>query len=489
MAHRLSKSRVMNGLQCYKQLWWRVHEPDAQDLVPTAAQQAIFDRGSQVGRLAQDYVPGGTLIEHGPRGLRGMIEDTRKAVESGASAIYEASFSEGGVFVAVDILERVGGGWSVIEVKSSTGVKEQHLPDVAVQMHVVRSAGLDVTRGEVMVLNRACVYPELSDLFTRHDVTDDVAPFLAGMTDAVDAQLAMLEGALPEVVIGEHCDTPYECPFKGRCWPEYPEHHISTLYYGGKKARQLEQDGCETVLDIPKDFSLTSIQARQVRAVAQGSLVVDGDLAGALAALPEPLGFLDFETINPPIPRWTGCRPYDAIPVQFVCYVRGAGGEMQVHEWLAEGAGDPRPELARRLVDACRGAGVLLAWNASFELGCIGRLVEGVPELATELEDVAARIVDLLPIVRHHVYHPDFGGGFSLKAVLPVLVPELSYEALEIQDGMEASLILERLLLASEQVRAEERHAMGESLQAYCRLDTWGMVRLHETLVALGAGA
>ena len=489
MAHRLSKSRVLTGLQCHKYLWWSTHEPDADELVPDAALQAVFDQGSEVGAVARTYVPGGILIDREERGIRGALEDTQAALVSGASVLYEAAFVADDVFVAVDILERGEAGWNLIEVKSSTGVKAQHLSDVAIQMHVLRSAGLDVARGEVMVLNRACVYPDLGNLFTRHDVTAEAAACLTDISATVRAQQAMLAAALPAVETGDHCRRPYVCPFLDRCWPELPEHHISTLYYARRIARELEEAGCETLLDIPEHVVLSAIQARQVRAASQGGLICDPGLAAALDALPEPVGYLDFETLGLAIPRWNGCRPYDQVPAQFVCYVRDADGEAHLREWLAEEGGDPRPELARRLVEACRDAAVLLAWHASFEKGCIRGLAEAVPELADELLDIADRIVDLLPIVRNHVYHPDFGGGFSLKVVLPALVPELSYADLEIQGGVEARRVLEALVLRSDDLPADERQRLRAALTAYCRLDTWGMVRLHERLRALAAGA
>jgi hypothetical protein len=487
VTHRLSKSRVQSGLQCHKQLWWRTHEPEAPELVPDAAQQAVFDRGNQVGEAAQGFVPGGVLIDREGRGIRGALEDTRAALARGERVIYEAAFVADDVFVAVDILEKDEAGWRVIEVKSSMSVKDVHLTDVAIQMHVVRAAGLDVARGEVMVLRRACVYPDLTNLFTREDVTEAAGATLPDVLGAVRAQQAMLGGELPEVAVGDHCRKPYPCPFLARCWPELPAHHVSTLYSGRQQARDLEGAGCATLLDIPEDEPLTDVQARQVRAARQGGLVCDEGLSEALAALPEPIGYLDFETIMLAIPRWDGCRPYAQVPAQFVCYVRDDGGVPQLREWLAESGGDPRRELARRLVEACDGAAVLLAWYASFERTCLAGLAAAVPELADELRDVSDRIVDLLPIVRDHVYHPGFGGGFSLKVVLPALVPELSYEDLVVQDGMEASRVLEALVVDEGEMADEERVRLRAALTAYCRLDTWGMVKMHERLLELGS--
>lgn len=144
--------------------------------------------------------------------------------------------------------------------------------------------------------------------------------------------------------------------------------------------------------------------------------------------------------------KWEGCHPYDSVPVQFSCHVQGADGRVTHHEWLTDGPEDPRPALAERLVQACESAHTVVAYNAGFERGCIEQMAEVLPALATPLHSIVDRLADLLPIVRNHVYHPDFGGSFGLKTVLPALVPELGYDTLAISDGAKASVGLERLL-------------------------------------------
>ena len=216
-AYRLSKSRFTAGLQCLKQLWWRVHEPDAPELVPDAQTQAIFDQGTSVGALARTYVPGGTLIDFPYDQTQKKIEATAAALADKVPVIYEASFFADHVFVAVDILERLRGGFGLIEVKSSTSAKPEHLPDAAIQAHVLQQAGLEVRSIEIMHLNRACTFPDLSDLFVRTDVTSEVAALLTDVPTQAREQLRMLEGSLPRVAIGPHCSAPApSCPAAGR---------------------------------------------------------------------------------------------------------------------------------------------------------------------------------------------------------------------------------------------------------------------------------
>ena len=474
----LSKSRVMAGLQCHKRLWWTVREPTAPELKPDAALQAVFDEGHRVGEVARSYVPGGVLIDLPYNAFAKRVTATQDAVRRGETVIYEAAFSASRVFVSVDILERKPKSAAVIEVKSATKVKEQHLPDVAVQAHVVAQSGMEVARMEVMHLNRTCAYPDLSNLFTRTDVTEPARVLLPAMPRVINDQLAMLAGPLPEVAIGEHCRTPYDCPFIGRCWPAQPPDHVSTLYSVGRRAAELEELGYATIHDLPDDVQLRAIQDRQRRAVQSGHMIVEPGLAAALRDFQAPIAFLDFETVALPIPVWNGCHPYDAVPAQFSCHVEDAGGHVTHHEWLAEGAGDPRPALAERVIRACEGARTVVAYSAGFERGCLERMAEALPGLSAPLHGIADRLVDLLPVVRNHVYHPGFGGGFSLKRVLPALVPELSHDELTISEGSVASQELERLLFQESELTPEAKAQLPSGLLRYCHQDTWGLVRL-----------
>jgi hypothetical protein len=482
---RLSKSRYTSGLQCPKLLWWKVHEPDAPELAADEGLQAILTRGQRVGELARAQVPGGVLIGLPHYEFEGRVAATAKALADGARVVYEASFLEDGVFVAVDILERRGDGFVLIEVKSTLDVKEEHLPDVAVQVHVVRRAGLTVRRAEVMHLNRECRYPDLSNLFVRESVTARVRSALGAVPKRVAALLATLAGPLPDVLTGPHCSAPYACPFLERCWPPLPDHHVSTLYrIRASKVVKLLADGIETLHDLPLDFAASGPALRQIRSVRAKEVIVEPGLRRDLAKLKQPIAFLDFETISPAVPVWPGCGPYQQIPVQFSCHVLGPG-DLKHDEWLAEGPNDPREEFARKVISACREAETVVAYNAPFERRCINAIADALPHLRPDLKTLTERLQDLLPIVRDHVYHPEFGGSFSIKEVLPALVPGLGYDDLEIQDGSSASAALETLLLEADAFSLSERKALRSHLLSYCERDTLAMVRLHERLLAL----
>src|SRR5438094_6341210 len=365
---RLSKSRYLAGLQCHKQLWWRVHEPEAPELSPTPGQQNLFAQGRDVGERARRHVPGGELIDLPFFQYDDKVAATREALKREPPAIYEAWFLADDTYVGVDILERTPRGYGVIEVKASNRRKPEHLPDAAVQVHVLRRAGHPVERAQVMHLDPECLYPDLSNLFVREDVTALVEGTLIGLSDELEAQRRMLDAPLPDVPIGEHCSRPHDCPFIPRCWPKLPDHHVSSLYrIDRRRAVELEADGYATIYDLPSELELSAIHARQVKAVQTGRMVVEETLKKALLQFASPLAFLDFETVSLAIPRWPGCRPWQQVPVQFSVHAEERGRGLIHHEWIADGPGDPRPALAEALVEACAGARRVVAYYASFE--------------------------------------------------------------------------------------------------------------------------
>jgi hypothetical protein len=315
-----------------------------------------------------------------------------------------------------------------------------------------------------------------------------VEPLLPDVSGQIAGMLDTLGGSLPDVAIGPHCEAPYECPFKNRCWPERPRHHVSTLYYIGTRKWELEARGFATVDQVPNELLPHPIAARQKRAIREKRLIVEAGLAEALGRVQRPIAVLDFETVMPAIPVWTGCRPYSQVPVQFSCHVEDGNGGWAHHEWIALDGDDPRPELVREVTAACQGAQTILAYNMQFERYCLAEIRRALPDLHPAVVDLELRLKDALPLVRDYVYHVDFDGSFSLKSVLPVLVPELGYDDLDVGGGMEASRVLEAMLLRREPADLSKRKHLRGELQRYCELDTWGVVKLLDRLREL-AGA
>src|SRR6266550_686675 len=483
-APRLSKSRFTSGLQCHKKLWWEVHEPNALELQPDKVLQDLFDQGRQVGEAARARYPGGVLIDLPHNAGAERVAATQRALDAGAPAIFEATFIAENTFVAIDVLQKEGDGYRVTEVKSSTKQKDEHIPDVAVQAHVAAASGLKVSAAEVMHLNKEFRNPDSGDLFARTDVTGLVAAYVAQVPDELARQKKMLAGPLPDVPIGLHCFEPRECPFMARCWPETPDYIRHLAGVGPKKTAAFLACGVTTIKDLPKNEKLNFTQKRQLKAMAENRVIVEPTLAGELEPFSGRLGFLDFETIARAIPVWPGMAPWQQAAAQFSYHERQPDGTYTHVGYLAEGPQDARPPLAVAMVRATATADRVVTYTA-FEKTRIRELQRAVPELAAELKALEAKLIDLHPVVKNCVYHPDFLGSFSLKDILTPLVPELTYNDLVIVDGRVASVEIARLLFVADKIPRHERDRVRQDLLNYCERDTWAMVKLVERLQEL----
>jgi predicted RecB family nuclease len=488
-APRLSKSRFTSGVQCHKKLWWEVYERDAPELQPDKVLQDLFDQGRQVGEAARKRYPGGVLIDLPHDAGAERVAATQKALAEGAPAVFEATFIADGTFVAIDVLEKMGDGYRLTEVKSSTSQKEEHIPDVAVQARVAAACGVNVTTAEVLHLNKEFRHPDVGELFTSTDVTVPVVEFLPRVADEIARQQKMLAGPLPDVPIGAHCFEPRECPFMARCWPDGPDHIGNLAGVGKVKTTEYLARGITSIKDLPANEKLNFTQKRQLKAMAENRVIVEPTLARELEPFSNQgrLGFLDFETIIRAIPVWPGMAPWQQAAAQFSYHERQPDGAYTHAAFLAEGPQDARPPLAAAMVRATANAERVVMYT-SFEKTRIRELQLAVPDLATELAALEAKLIDLHPVVKNCVYHPDFRGSFSLKDILTPLVPELTYNDLVIVDGRVASVEIARLLFVADKIPKHERDRVRKELLEYCERDTWAMVRLVEELRKLAAG-
>jgi len=484
----LSKSRFMTGLQCHKGLYFSCYYPKLADPIGLA-QQAIFDTGTKVGELARNIYPGGTLIKENHFQHEQAMKSTQKALQNPSiPIIYEAAFLYDDIRIRADILVRTNDGlFDLIEIKSTTKTKEEHIPDVAIQLYVLHGCGINIRRASLGHLNNEYVYEgddyELDKLFQIDDITIEAKDKIPEIVLQLHDMREMLyQAEPPDIKVGRQCSTPYNCAFQGHCYSSVPEYYILQLPRVSKEIlATLDAAGIEDIRDIPIDFAgLNAIQQRVRDCVVNNRIYLDTDIAGELNQLEYPIHFLDFETFNPALPLYIGTSPYKVIPFQWSNHILNEDGSIRHEEFLHDGFDDPRVEFARTLLQTLGDEGSIVGYS-SFEAARIKELMQVLPHLSDELHNLPPRMVDLLKFVRAHCYHPEFHGSFSIKSVLPALVPDLGYSDLEINDGGLASIAYAEIV--NPDTKQERRDHLRKCLLDYCERDTEAEVRLFQMLL------
>ena len=487
---KLTKSRVVAGCQCPKRLWFQVHEPElAAD--PEAAAEAILQQGQEVGLLARQLFPGGVEVSS-EGGLDQAIRMTRELIANReVPAIYEATFENAGVLVRVDVLQRRRDKrWRLIEVKSSTDLREDafNLEDVGIQYRVLRRSGLNVKSACLAHVNRNYVFEggdiDVRRFFRIRNLTRRIDKLQHDLTFRLRAFFSVLnQPKAPNLPTGPHCTNPVTCEFFDRCNLPRPTNHVGFLpRIHASAVEELMEMGVESIRDIPEDFPLNERQRRAAACVQKGEPWFSEELGKELRSLKYPLFFMDFETVNPCVPRFKNMRPYDQLPFQWSVHVqRQPNAEVEHHEFLATDTTDPRSEFITSLCAALGKSGSIVVYHQPFEEQRLSELAAWLPEFAGRIKKIQARLWDLLPLIRNCVYHPAFAGSYSLKSVLPALVPEMSYAGMAVANGQDAGLAWQSLVRGGlDQV---ERDRIRKALLDYCGLDTLAMVKLLDKLV------
>ncbi len=484
----VSKTTYLMGIQCPKLLWYRYN---AKEEIPEAdeAQQAIFDQGHEVGALAKKLFPKGIEIAKDIVELDQVAQRTQETLAL-RRPLFEAACKTRDCYARADILVPAGRDqWDIVEVKSSTKVKDVNHHDLAFQKHVFTSAGLKIRKTFLLHINNEYVRQGAVDptkFFTKVDLTDIVSQLVLAVPTKVAEMLAVIDQkSFPPVRIGKQCHEPYDCPLIPTCWKFLPERNsVLDLYRVGAHGFNLINQGITRIADIPESATLTGRQLIQWKTARSGKPHVDiAAIKSFLKQLKHPLSFLDFETFGTAIPLFNDSKPYVQVPFQFSLHIVAKAGARPEHRsFLARDARDPRPDFMRELEQKLPGAGSIVVYNASFEIGRLKACCELLPEYAKWFEDVQERIVDLLePFRAFDYYHPDQSGSAGIKAVLPVLTGS-GYEKLDIQEGGMASR--EFLRVTFGEVPKAERAKIRKQLEEYCGLDTLGMMNILKALAA-----
>lgn len=484
-----SKSKLMALRQCSKRFWLEIHRPELR--ADSAATQMRFQAGYAVGDVARKiYDPEnfGALIDIDTEGFSGAFARSASLLQT-TQPIFEAGFSAGGALAFADVMlpvtRSVPPQWRMVEVKSSTQVKDYHRDDVAVQAYVATKSGVALSSIALACIDSSWTYPGGDDyrgLLRETDLTNEALAREAEVEGWIaQAQHVASLNEEPACAIGPQCDTPFECGFYPYCsrnepQPEFPVYWLPRI--SGKLVGELALQGVDDMRYVP-DESLNERQQRVKKHTLAGTVYFDAEGAvNDLADYPLPVQFLDFETIQFAVPIWAGTRPYQQIPFQYSLHTVTADGMLMHSEFLGMDGGDPSQALAESLIaDCAKCDGAIFAYNAGFEKSRIRELALRFPQYAAELLALNERIVDLLPIARERYYHPSMHGSWSIKAVLPAAVPALKYSDLDgVQDG---GMAMEALLeVLHPETLPERRDALRKQLLAYCKLDTYAMVKL-----------
>lgn len=480
----LTKSDYLRYLECPIHLWMhkhRSHEVGHHIDLPT---QWIFDQGNMVELHARSLFPDADMVGgHSER----SEEQTKSFIADGSVQLFQATAIADGQMAMADIfiLNPETHEWDVYEVKSTTEVEDSHLHDVCFQMLTFKKAGYAVGKLHLIHINSDYVRQgeiDARSFLVVEDITEQVHALEAEVSDQIEAAKKVVVSADMPSCDGCTC-FPKDCACVHYCYPDLPDYSVFNLYrVKGPKARELYLGGTRNLIDIPEGYKLTAAQSCQVQCARSGEPIIEAEkIREELAAVAYPITFLDYETFFPAVPLFDGYKPYQQMVFQYSVHVLSEDGELKHFECLARTLENPMGEILQGLKECCPDSGTVIVWNKSFEMSRNDEMGASLPEYAPFLQSINSRTYDLMDVFRKLYYvHPDFRGSCSIKKVLPVLVPSLSYKDLEIQDGGTASLTWYRTLTDGRS--KEERGKTFEAMLAYCKLDTLAMAELFKYL-------
>lgn len=443
--HILSKSTFLYGCQCVKRLWLHKYKPEERDEMDET-QAAVFQAGTDVGKLAERLFPGGVDARPSDTfSYQQSVADTQRYIQEGKTIIYEAAFQFEGLLCAVDILVKQQNTWVAYEAKSTTSVKDYMYQDAAFQFYVINNSGLPLEDFHIVHLNNQYIRKgdlDVHALFTKVSVKEKILELQEVIAQKAIELKAVVANKkqMPLIEVGEHCDKPYACDFQGFCFANIEEEE--------------------------PDYGKTQINKAAIQ--------------DFLKELQYPLYFMDFETWSTAVPEQDGHWPYRQVCFQYSVQVQETpNGPVTERAYLAEGTHSSSLLFLENLLRDLDTKGSILVYNQTFENTRLKELASEYMQYEEQIEAVKNRIVDLMPIFRKHYRLPEMQGSYSIKYVLPALVPELSYDDLEIGNGGDASSAFYNLKYLTDEQKIEK---VRSNLLKYCGLDTLAMVSILNVL-------
>lgn len=481
MRTNIVKSSWLTALACRSKAWLDMRE-EAAEL--SEADGFRMEQGREIGELARKLFPNGRLVT--TQDGRTPVELTQELLaDDSTETLFEAAFLDGPFMARADIITRRDGAWHLLEVKSSfsdTGGLEELIDDVAYTALVIRRAGLKIETSSLMLLSREYRFGDGPErLFEIVDVSAPVRGRVEEFGGSAEALAeALLSETPPTPVLVSGCRScnffASQCLGKGL--------NSTVLELPGLHHTKLKRLSAEEIVDlsrVPDDLKLNERQERAKYSALTGNVVIEPGLSKALESIVWPCHYLDFETVATVLPLYEGQGCHQQVLTQFSVHHRdGPEEEVRHSEYLADASRESERALAEALIRVLGASGSIVVYS-HFEKTRIAALQERFPDLAPQLQAILDRLVDLLPVVQDNVYHPEFRGSFSIKAVLPALIPDLSYKGLAVGDGNTAITRFARM--ARGEIVGEAAERTRAELLEYCKLDTLAMVRLHEALL------
>jgi hypothetical protein len=488
----ISKYPFIKGTQCTKAVYLHYHKPELKTPY-TPEEKMRLGKGKRIGQLARNLFPGGIDVSEGEKLFgKALVAETQRILQSDTQVLYEPGFlsSNGELFFAGDILVRSEKRIRMIEVKSKTHLSTpEHIYDVGIQWRVLMDNGFPKhTEIFLAYINPNYVRNgnlDTNDLFTLEDVTSRAKAVQPLINRYLYQYNRVLEKKYaPQTEVGEKCFKPYPCPFKSHCFEGLPQ---TTVFDIGKikkkKAEQLMAKGIVDVNQLPRNTKLNDAQWIEVDAsIKKEASINEPAIKQFLNSLEldGPLFFMDFETMMPAVPIYEGTTPYSQICFQYcVVYRKNRKSRPERMDFVAEPGSDPRREFIRNLIEDTAEPGNIIVYNKSFEITRLKELAVLYPEYAEEIDERISRIKDpMYPFEKKHYYHHHFKGKYSIKVVLPILVPGMSYDNLEIKNGDMAMNAYENI----ETLSTRDQSDTIKSLKEYCYMDVLSMVMIIEAL-------
>ncbi|MCC7196688.1 DUF2779 domain-containing protein [Candidatus Peregrinibacteria bacterium] len=486
----ISKTDFTRYLKCPRYGWLCKHKPElCHEKTKRTAKQ-----GMEVEALAHGLFAEGVEIPFGKRHLDLSAAATKTQELMAApkvQVIYQATVHTDKYLCRADIMVRDadGKGWHLYEVKAVTKLRPEHLADISFQANVFEHVGIPVYTYSLVYLDKNYQYDEqkgleLKKMFLIKDLTKEIHEHKQEFNQQMEEAHAVLTSPKePHPAVLKKSFNPALPPLlEEYYWKDIPDYSIYDISFITKKELiKLSEQKILLIKDIPNDFFKPGYKQLQVRLTKTHTRHIDHvKLKERLATYQYPLYFLDYETVNPAIPRFNGTRPYQKIVFQYSLHVqRTPESSLEHFEFLHTEKDNPMPHLLKQLQTEIGDHGTVFTWNQTFEKSCNTAMAKDYPQHSDFLLTVNERVSDLMKIFEEDIYADyQFKGRTTIKKILPILVPELNYENLGIQHGGHAMDAWHDLM--SDQ--AINRQETIKNMLEYCGQDTLAMVRILEFL-------